>query len=108
MTNEEIMEVMDKYTKKADKLFNEFQQTGITRYYSQYRAADEIAEVCRLAAAARDDHYALASLRVNLCNLADMAERVIASRWNPEEARKVLKTVITSACLECNYTRRIT
>ncbi len=63
MNKEELKNLADKYRKKADTAFQNYQETGVTQYGSSFRRNEELADALRMAADAADEHFAYISLK---------------------------------------------
>lgn len=101
MNHNELTALADKYQHKAEKAYQNYQETGITRYDRERRQNEDLAESLRMAANAADEHSALIHLRAAVASLAYEAKRV---EFMPEEqrdkARETLrKNLIASANL---------
>lgn len=75
MTEKELYDLAEKYQVKADRAYQSYQETGITRYDRERRNAEELADALRMAAGAADDHLKLIRLKVEVSNLAYLAKR---------------------------------
>lgn len=71
----EIYALADKYSNKAAKALEKYEETGLARYYRESCKAEELEDALRMAAAAYDDRVALVHLRGELDRLASLAER---------------------------------
>ena len=89
----ELEKLVEKYEAKAAKAFDDYQQTGMTRYETAYHNAQDLADSLRMALDASDDHHALLHFRSNLSMLAGEA----AKARTPEEKDKVLKQLVSLA-----------
>ena len=56
MKKEELMKLADSFQKKADAAFENYQETGMSRYGSAYRRNEELADALRPAVG--DSHHA--------------------------------------------------
>lgn len=75
METKEIYDLAEKYSYKAAKSLEKYQETGKARYYRESCKAEELGDALRMAAAAHDDRVALVHLRGELAHLASLAER---------------------------------
>lgn len=55
MKREEIESLAAKYQQKADRAFQNYQETGMTRFDREQRNNEDLAEALRMAARAADD-----------------------------------------------------
>ena len=53
MDKEKLMELAERYQHKADTAFQNYQETGITRYDTARRNNEDMAEALRMAASAK-------------------------------------------------------
>lgn len=91
--------LIGRYQQKADKAYDLYQQTGATRYDTERRNCEEIAEYLRQAYNAQDEHLLLGSLRAEVNMLASNAER----GTDPE---KIVSSLISIAVTYCKYRRQ--
>lgn len=85
MTRKELERLAEKHQKKADTAYQNYQETGITRYSTTYRNNEDLAEAFRMAANAADDHAKLVALKGDLSQLAAAAVRV---KYAPEDLKQ--------------------
>ena len=95
-----------KYQLKADKAYDNYQATGISRYDRERRNAEDIAEALRAAANSVDDHTALGHLRAEFVWYAGQADAALAENASREKLVEILEHIITSASVSCHYARR--
>lgn len=88
MSKEELMKLAEKYQAKADADFQNYQETGMSRYGSSYRRNEELADALRMAAGAADEHHAHISMKAQMANFAWRAKA--ASVAETEEKRSEL------------------
>lgn len=88
MSKEELMKLAEKYQAKADADFQNYQETGISRYGSSYRRNEDMAEALRMAAGAADEHRAYISMKGEMANFASRAQ--MAAIADTEEKRDEL------------------
>lgn len=74
MSKEELMKLAEKYQAKADADFQNYQESGMSRYGSSYRRNEDMAEALRMAAGAADEHRAHISMKVEMANFASRAQ----------------------------------
>ena len=74
MTEEKLYAMAERYQTKADRAYQVYQETGITRYDRERRNAEELADALRMAASAADEHTQLIGLRAELYSLAIRAQ----------------------------------
>ena len=78
MNKAELERMADLYQAKADRAFQNYQETGMARYDREHRNYDDLAMALRVAASATDDHTQLISIRCDLAILAAKAEDLLA------------------------------
>lgn len=77
---------------KADTAFQNYQETGITRYDTARRNNEDMAEALRMAASAKEDHDRMIHLRGVLSQLAWRAAE--ANRASEEERPRKMQAVL--------------
>ena len=70
MDEKKLLELAERYQRKADTAFQNYQETGITRYDTARRNNEDMAEALRMAASAKEDHDRMIHLRGVLSQLA--------------------------------------
>ena len=93
---ERLEKLIAKYENQAARQFDNFQQTGITRYETAYRSAEDLADTLRMALNASDEHTALLHYRGQLSIFAGDAVRADT----PEKKERVLKNLISFARMQ--------
>ena len=73
MNKDKLYELADKYYHKAAQQEQNYQETGLTRYDTARRNAEDLADAITMAANAADEHGTLISLRYSMTRLANMA-----------------------------------
>lgn len=96
MRREDIEELALKYQQKADKAFQNYQETGMTRYDREHRNNEDLAEALRMAARAADDSHRLTDLRVTLSEYGYKASQ-IADHGTEADAMKLCRELASSA-----------
>lgn len=106
LSREELGKLAAKYQEKADRAYQNYQETGMTRYDRERRNAEDLAEALRAAANAVEDKQALNSLRADVVWLAALADERIAEAAPREQLEAILQNLISVAAVKCNYKRR--
>ena len=75
MDEKKLLELAERYQRKADTAFQNYQETGITRYDTARRNNEDMAEALRMAASAKEDHDRMIHLRGVLSQLAWQAAK---------------------------------
>ena len=102
MTKDKLEKLAEQYQRKADAAYENYQETGITRYNTARRNNEDIADALRMAAAAKDDHDKMICLRHELYQLATKADRAnrAAEEQKTEEMQKVINSLLAVARLQ--------
>lgn len=88
MTKEELEKLAEKHQAKADADFQNYQETGITRYATSSRKNEDMADAFRMAAAAADEHNAYIAMKGQMANFVWRSK--MASAAETEEKRDEL------------------
>lgn len=91
-----LEELIAKYEKQAAQQFDNYQQTGMTRYETAYHNAEDLADTLRMALNASDEHTALLHYKGQLSILAGEAVRADT----PEAKDRVLRSLISFARMQ--------
>lgn len=91
-----LEELIAKYEKQAATQFDNYQQTGMTRYETASRNAEDLADTLRVALNASDEHTALVHYKGQLSILASDAARADT----PEKKDRVLKSLLSFARMQ--------
>lgn len=86
MDKKEIEKLVTRYRNKADRAFELYQESGITRYGTTARNNENLADALRIAASAADEHNTLISLRGSMANLASRAQVIMDTQSYSENA----------------------
>lgn len=92
LLTQEVKDLKREYQHKADTAFQNYQETGITRYDTARRNNEDMAEALRMAASAKEDHDRMIHLRGVLSQLAWRAAE--ANRASEEERPRKMQTVL--------------
>lgn len=93
LNSKELDKLIDKYQFEADRNFRNYQETGMTRYDTASRKAEDLADTLRVVKTAADDHNKVLHYRSQLSLLASQAQRIS----DPGEAGHILKSLIALA-----------
>lgn len=94
MNKAELEKLAEKYQKKADNDYRNYQETGITRYGSSYRRNDDMAEAFRMAANAADEHREYVSMKGQMANFAWRAKMISSPEKTDEEVAELTYALI--------------
>ena len=86
MKREELEKLAASFQTKADTAFQNYQETGISRYGSTARKNEDIADALRVAAGAMDEHQAYIGLKMEMTNFANRAQRIASTMDGKEKA----------------------
>lgn len=106
MDKADLMNLSEKYRKKAEDAFANYQGTGIARYEREYRNADDMAEAFAMAANASEDHTSYMHLKAEFLWLAGKAESAVTRNAPKDELEEILKEVVSAAVTYCHYERK--
>lgn len=84
MSKAELEVLAEKYQAKADRSYQNYQDTGIARYDRERRNAEELASAMRMAAQASDDFNKLTHIKFEVSVLAGRAKKAMRV---PEDKR---------------------
>ena len=102
----ELGKLAARYQEKADRAYQNYQETGISRYDRERRNAEDLAEALRAAANASEEHSALGSLRAEFVWIAGQADAALAENAPREVLADILENVVSYAATACNYAKR--
>ncbi|MCC8063708.1 MAG: hypothetical protein LIO70_01320 [Clostridiales bacterium] len=75
MTKAELEKLADRYQAKADRAYQNYQETGIQRYDRERANNEYLADAMQMAANACDEHTRLLSLQASMCDLAGKVQQ---------------------------------
>lgn len=90
MNKQAIEKIMIAQQNLADRNYQNYQDTGIQRYWRTYQKADDIAQICQQALAAADDHQAAIIVKLDLQQFAARAIRLVHD-WDDENAKQLIQ-----------------
>ena len=107
MKKEELLALADKYQAKADADFQNYQETGMTRYGTSYRKNEELANALRMAADAADEHYAYIALKAQMATFTQRSQELKYADEEKKEAQTeaLLRDMVAYGVLQ-GFTRR--
>lgn len=100
-----LKKLIDRYQKKADAAYRNYQESGVTRYDREYRNNEDLADALRTALNANDEHTQLISIRSDLAQIAEAAEQAV-HHHDISEAISVLNNLVAVASTYGVYERR--
>lgn len=63
MDGNELEKLAERYQQRADRAFENYQETGIKRYDTERNNMEDLADALRMAANAADEHAAYVGMR---------------------------------------------
>ena len=93
MSKAELEVLAKKYAVKADKAYQNYPETGISRYSREYHNPEELFYAFQAAANAAEEHAALLGMQMVMHNLAGRAQKADTE----EAARAVLEELVSYA-----------
>lgn len=93
MCKAELEALAEKYAAKAEKAYQNYQETGISRYSREYQNAEDLFFAFQAAANAAEEHAALLGMQTVMHNLAGRAQKADTE----EKARAVLEELVSYA-----------
>lgn len=87
MTKEELVLLAQKHQIKADREFQNYQETGITRFYTAHKKHEDMADAFRMAANASEEHHAYIAMRAQLSDFAHKAKVLKYTAADQRETR---------------------
>lgn len=106
LSKAELEKLAEKYQKKADHAIEKYQETGISRYYREYRDNGDLADAMTIAASAADDHHKLIAIESQIRFEAARAECALQDNADREVLVGILNDHISYAASVCGYTRK--
>ena len=97
MKREDIEILAERYQAKADRAYQNYQETGIKRYDRENCNNEDLASALRMAANSADDAQALSNLRVTLGSLASRAKRLMEHPYEEKSIKDYLMEVVAEA-----------
>lgn len=95
MDKKKLIKLADSYREKADAAYQNYQETGVTRYYNIYHRNDDLAEALQMAANVADEHTALIAIKAELAHFAFRAA-MATSKYRTEPEKAELAAVLAS------------
>lgn len=101
MSQEELEKLAERYQAKADRAYQNYQGTGMSRYDRERRNNEDLATALRMAAAAHDDHARLISMRCDVAEIGAKAQSMLSAplheKYTNGEMRTFLQNVVAIA-----------
>lgn len=104
MIDKKMLEKMiAKQDAKAEKAFQNYQETGMGRYDTERRNAEDMAEALRVAYNAKEDHDKMVSLNAQIIWWAGEAEAAQRHEKLPPSVESLLRDIVAYAEAVCHY-----
>ena len=100
LSKSELEALAEKYEAKAEKAFEHYQETGVSRYGREYQNADDLASALQMAAQASDDHAGLIRLEADISALAKKAQEALRDEKRAEAMEAALRSLVSFAVME--------
>lgn len=88
MDKKTLETLVERYQKRADRAFENYQETGIKRYDTERNNMEDLADALRMAANAADEHNAYVGMRGAFVGLVTIAQEIELAA--DEESREEL------------------
>lgn len=98
MDRSELEKLAERYQQKADRAFENYQDTGLRRYDTERNNMEDLADALRMAANAADEHNAYVGMRgafVGLVTIAQEIELAADEESREELADKLVKDLLS-------------
>lgn len=105
MSRQDLEALAKKYRDKAERAYENYQETGISRYNREREKNEDLAEALTMAADAVEEHQALTAMRGSVCEFAAKADRAIREKATREEMEAILRNFVTFAAASGVYRR---
>ena len=92
MDRSELEKLAERYQQKADRAFENYQDTGLRRYDTERNNMEDLADALRMAANAADEHAEHTNMRGSLAEFV-----------NVSQVLQVLHTVWNFCCTSCHF-----
>lgn len=76
MDKKTLEALAERYQKRADRAFENYQETGIKRYDTERNNMEDLADALRMAANAADEHNAYVGMRGAFVGLVTIAQDI--------------------------------
>jgi hypothetical protein len=107
MKKEELEKLAEKYQAKADTDYQNYQETGMTKYGTAYRKNEDMADAFRMAANAADEHHAYIAMKAQMATFAQRAHELkYADDEHKEDQTKALLRDIVAYGVMHGFVRR--
>lgn len=98
----ELERMIEREDTRAEKYYRDYQETGVSRYDTQRRKAEDLAEALRAALNAADEHAQLIALRGQLVWWANEADKLLDGQL-AAPVESMLRSVVAYAAATAHY-----
>ena len=105
MNKDDLLKMAEKYREKADKAYRDYQETGMQRFQTAYRNAEDLADSIGAAADAVEDKQLLLAIKSEVIWYAHLFE-LAAEKSEDTELKNLVKNFASMAASYCGYKRR--
>lgn len=102
----ELQKLITRYDEKAERAFRNYQETGMGRYDTERRNAEDMADALRAAYHAAEEHQTLISIKGQVVWWAGDAEGLLRREKLPAAVESFLRDVVAYAAAVCHYAPR--
>lgn len=98
MDRSELEKLAERYQQRADRAFENYQDTGLRRYDTERNNMEDLADALRMAANAADEHNAYVGMSgafVGLVTIAQEIELAADEESREELADKLVKDLLS-------------
>lgn len=98
MDRSELEKLAERYQQRADRAFENYQDTGLRRYDTERNNMEDLADALRMAANEADEHNAYVGMRgafVGLVTIAQEIELAADEESREELADKLVKDLLS-------------
>lgn len=93
MDRNELEKLAERYQQKADRAFENYQDTGLRRYDTERNNMEDLAEAMRMAANAADEHAEYTNMRGSLAGFVNTAQNIKCTTNQDDRVKLVDKLV---------------
>lgn len=93
MDKKTLEALAERYQKRADHAFENYQETGIKRYDTERNNMEDLADALRMAANAADEHAEYTNMRGSLAGFVNAAQNIKCTTEQDDRVKLVDKLV---------------
>ncbi len=93
MDKKTLEALAERYQKRADHAFENYQETGIKRYDTERNNMEDLADALRMAANAADEHAEYTNMRGSLAGFVNAAQNIKCTTDQDDRVKLVDKLV---------------